>query len=76
MYCNHCQPCPEGLDIATITRLTDAAEVDLTDKLNEEYLTLKNKASVCKKCRKCEERCPFDVSVVTNMEKALKIFKI
>ena len=76
MYCNHCQPCPEGLDIAIITRLTDAAEVDLTDRLNEEYLMLKNKASVCKKCRKCEERCPFDVSVVTNMEKALKIFKI
>jgi len=76
MYCNHCQPCPEGLDIAIITRLTDAAEADLTDKLKEEYLTLKDKASACKKCRKCEERCPFDVSVVTNMEKALKIFKI
>ncbi len=76
MYCNHCQPCPEGLDIAAITKLTDAAEVDLTDKLKEEYLMLKNKASACKKCRECEERCPFDVSVVTNMEKTLKIFKI
>ena len=76
MYCNHCQPCPEGLDIAIITRLMDAAKMNLTDKINKEYLMLIKKASDCKKCRKCEERCPFDVSVVKNMEKALKIFKI
>jgi predicted aldo/keto reductase-like oxidoreductase len=76
MYCNHCQPCPEGLDIAAITQLADAAEEDLTVALNERYLMLKNKASSCKKCRTCEKRCPFDVSVIINMEKALKIFKI
>jgi hypothetical protein len=76
MYCNHCQPCPEGLDIVTITQLTDAADEDFTGILNEKYLILKKKASNCSKCRLCEKRCPFDVSIITNMEKAIKIFKI
>jgi predicted aldo/keto reductase-like oxidoreductase len=76
MYCNHCQPCPEDLDIVTITQLADAAEKGLTDLLNKKYLMLNTKASACKKCKTCEKRCPFDVSVITNMEKALKIFKI
>jgi predicted aldo/keto reductase-like oxidoreductase len=76
MYCNHCQPCPERLDIAAITQLADAAEEGLTDLLNKKYLILGNKASACKKCKTCEKRCPFGVSVTTNMEKAIKIFKI
>jgi heterodisulfide reductase subunit C len=46
---------------------TDAAEEDLTDVLNKRYLMLNNKASSCKKCRTCEKRCPFDVSVTINM---------
>ena len=75
MYCNHCQPCPEGLDIAIITQLTDAADEDLTDILNEKYLMLKKKASACTKCRTCEKRCPFDVSIITNMEKAIRSLK-
>jgi len=76
MYCNHCQPCPEGLDIAIITKLADEAEEELTDALNEEYLLLENKASACKQCSICEQRCPFDVLVTANMEKAARIFKI
>ncbi len=76
MYCNHCQPCPEGLDIAAITQLADAAKAGLTDLLNKKYLMIDIKASACKKCKTCEERCPFDVSVISNMEKALKIFGI
>ena len=76
MYCNHCQPCPEGLDIAIITKLADTAEEDLTEALNEEYLLLENKASACKKCSICEQRCPFEVCVTANMDRAARIFKI
>lgn len=25
MYCNHCQPCPMGIDIAEVTKLADMA---------------------------------------------------
>ena len=74
MYCNHCQPCPEGIDIAAVTRLVDASRDGLTDIINKQYRHLKRKASDCKKCKTCEERCPFDVTAAENMERALKVF--
>ena len=57
-------------------RLAIRITVWLTDLLNKKYLMIDIKASACKKCKTCEERCPFDVSVISNMEKALKIFGI
>src|SRR5690606_20669653 len=72
MYCNHCLPCPQEIDIAAVHQYYDLArnlsEVPAT--IREHYLTLHAHASDCIACGACEGRCPFGVEVIQNMEKA------
>jgi len=74
MYCNHCLPCPVGIDIGMITRVTDTAEYGSVDNVASEYEALSSKASDCTECGVCTERCPFGVDVVANMTRAVGIF--
>ncbi|HIZ76970.1 MAG TPA: aldo/keto reductase [Firmicutes bacterium] len=76
MYCNHCQPCPEGIDIASVTKYLDIALVagEVTATIRDHYNALKKNADDCIACRSCEERCPFSVSISENMSKAQEVF--
>ena len=78
MYCNHCLPCPQEIDIAAVHQYYDLArslsEVPAT--IREHYLALHADASDCIACSACEERCPFGVEVIQNMEKASALFGI
>lgn len=74
MYCNHCLPCPSGIDIAAVTRLADSGSIGLNDTMVKKYEALEKKASDCIKCEICMERCPFHVNVAANMERAVGIF--
>ena len=75
MYCNHCLPCPAGIDIGAATRLADSAGDGTTDLIRQKYEQLAVKASECLKCGSCMERCPFGVDVISNMERAASIFE-
>lgn len=72
VYCNHCLPCPQKIDVALVTRLLDSAK---TGKIPAEYDMLEAKASKCTKCGSCMTRCPFQVNVIGNMEKAEALFE-
>lgn len=48
LYCNHCLPCPEGIDIAGAMRIIDSGGV---------------KPDNCTGCGLCQQRCPFGVPV-------------
>ncbi len=77
VYCNHCQPCPVGIDIAAVTKYVDIALMDkeAADKgIGQHYRELSAHGSDCIKCGSCEKRCPFSVSIIKNMEKAKDIF--
>lgn len=74
VYCNHCLPCPVGIDIGTSTRLTDIATYGMTDSIISEYKALSSKASSCTACGVCMEKCPFGVNVVENMARAVTMF--
>jgi predicted aldo/keto reductase-like oxidoreductase len=74
MYCNHCLPCPVGIDIGTVTRLMDTTEYELTDILISEYNMLPSKASACNECGICLDNCPFGVDITANMARAVEIF--
>jgi len=74
MYCRHCMPCPSGIDIAAVTRLADSAINGLSEDMKAKYDTLQSKASDCIQCGICMERCPFQVDVIRNMERAVKIY--
>jgi predicted aldo/keto reductase-like oxidoreductase len=74
MYCNHCLPCPAKIDIGALTRLLNTAEFGNNEMIRSKYQSLSAKASQCIKCGSCMERCPFDVDVISNIEKAIQIF--
>ena len=74
MYCNHCLPCPLGIDIGGVTKLADIAAYSLNEQIVAEYRTLNAKASDCIECGECIRRCPFEVDIMVNMKKAVEIF--
>jgi predicted aldo/keto reductase-like oxidoreductase len=74
MYCNHCLPCPEAIDIAVTTRITDTASYSLDGIVADQYESLTVQASACTECGVCTDRCPFGVDVVANMRRAVELF--
>ena len=70
VYCNHCLPCPTGIDIGRTLRLAGAAEQGLTEKLRAEAASLPASPSDCVECGDCVERCPFGVAVIEEMKQA------
>jgi len=75
MYCNHCLPCSTNIDIAATTRIADSAVKGINDSLRSKYDKLDRKASNCIKCGECMKRCPFDVNVISNMQRAINLFE-
>jgi len=76
VYCNHCQPCPSQIDIATVNKYLDIAELDTANippSIRSHYQSLGHTGGECIKCGSCESRCPFAVPIMSNMEKAEKL---
>ncbi len=76
-YCGHCAPCPSFIDIAMVNKLYDLAMLQDTvpATVRAHYSSLPANASDCISCAACEERCPFGVKVVDQMQKTVQIFK-
>ena len=77
-YCNHCKPCPSGIDIAMVNKLYDLAvtQEKVPSSVLEHYRNLSAHASDCVECGGCRKRCPFDVDVISYMRKAKELFGI
>jgi predicted aldo/keto reductase-like oxidoreductase len=75
VYCNHCLPCPERIDIGQIIHLLEMAQQHLTVELQAGYEVLPAKASDCVEGGVCVERCPFGVEVTTKMRQAVALFE-
>ena len=76
MYCSHCAPCPQKLDVASITKFLHlaAAQGQVPETVREHYGALEHHAGECVACGACEKRCPFQVPIVENMRRAKDIF--
>lgn len=77
VYCNHCQPCPSGIDIASATKFLDIARLDkgnIPATIRQHYGALPHRGSECVECGSCEDRCPFSVKVIDNMRQAAELF--
>lgn len=73
IYCNHCQPCPAGIDIGAVNKYLDLAKAG--DGLaNDHYIKLDKNAKDCTECGVCEKNCPFHVDVRSRMREASKLF--
>ena len=75
-YCNHCLPCPEGIDIGGVTRLADIAGYQADETVITDYEALPVAAASCTECGVCSDRCPFEVDVVANMRQAIEVFGV
>ena len=76
MYCGHCAPCPQGIDVADVTKFLNLtrAQKMVPETVAQHYRVLDAHASDCVGCGSCEERCPFGVPVRENMEAAQTVF--
>ena len=76
MYCSHCAPCPQKIDVAYVTKFLNltVAQGEIPETVREHYKALEHHAGECIKCGICETRCPFGVKVRENMEKARSVF--
>lgn len=68
VYCNHCKPCPMGIDIGLVNKYYDLA-LSGDQMAVEHYKTLNVKASDCIQCGHCDLRCPFSVRQSQRMRK-------
>ncbi len=67
VYCNHCKPCPMGIDIGLVNKYYDLAKTG--DALAfEHYNTLEKNAADCIQCGHCDSRCPFSVHQSERMQ--------
>lgn len=73
VYCNHCQPCPSGLQVGLINKYYDLAAAGDT-MAADHYEKLKKHASDCTGCGHCEERCPFQVRQSERMQRIGEYF--
>lgn len=73
VYCNHCEPCPAGIDIGLVNKYYDLAKVG--DKLAVgHYDKLSVNASACISCGHCDKRCPFGVKQQVRMKEIAEYF--
>ena len=74
VYCNHCKPCPVGIDIGMVNKYYDLARNGDT-MAAEHYWGLEAHADACISCGHCNRRCPFGVDQVGRMRDIAKYFK-
>ena len=75
VYCNHCQPCPAGIDIGLVNKYYDLALAGDTLAANH-YTKLSVKADTCLHCGQCESRCPFGVKQEERMDAISRYFHV
>ena len=79
-YCGHCAPCTMGIDIASVNKFYDLAEIQVAqggpvpELVADHYAALEVHADECIACGVCEPNCPFGVPIIERMEAAAELF--
>ncbi len=73
VYCNHCQPCPVGLNVGLINKYYDLARVG-DEMAKDHYFQLSKTANECVGCGHCNATCPFHVDQVQRMQEIQAYF--
>lgn len=74
VYCNHCQPCPAGIDVGLVNKYYDLALAGDAMAANH-YDKLSKKASDCTGCGHCDRRCPFHTQQSKRMKDIAAYFE-
>ena len=73
VYCNHCHPCPAGIDIGLVNKYYDLALAGDALAVGH-YAKLSVNAEACLSCGHCESRCPFSVKQEARMREIAAYF--
>lgn len=73
VYCNHCLPCPAGIDIGLVNKYYDLALAGDAMAASH-YGKLAVKADACIGCGHCDKRCPFHVRQGDRMKEIAAYF--
>ena len=73
VYCNHCQPCPAGIDIGLVNKYYDLALAG-DEMAKNHYSKLSVKADACISCGHCDSRCPFHTPQSARMAEIAAYF--
>lgn len=74
VYCNHCQPCPAGIDVGLVNKYYDLALAGDAMAANH-YSKLTVNAEACTGCGHCDQRCPFHTVQSTRMKEIAAYFR-
>jgi hypothetical protein len=75
VYCNHCLPCPSGIDIGQTIRLLETSSRPPASQQRRVYGALPALASTCIECAQCTPRCPFGVNPQARIGEAALWFE-
>ncbi len=73
VYCNHCQPCPAGIDIALVNKYYDLARSG-DEMARGHYAKLAVNATACLQCGHCDRACSFHVGQQERMAEIAAYF--
>lgn len=73
VYCNHCQPCPAGIDVGLVNKYYDLALAG-DAMAADHYKKLTVKADACIGCGHCDKRCPFHTAQSARMKEIAAYF--
>ena len=74
VYCNHCQPCPAGIDVGLVNKYYDLAQAGDAMAASH-YSKLTVKADTCIGCGHCDKRCPFGARQSARMKEIAAYFQ-
>ena len=74
VYCNHCLPCPAGIDVGLVNKYYDLALAGDGMAANH-YGKLTVNAEACTGCGHCDRRCPFHTRQSARMREIAAYFK-
>jgi len=74
VYCHHCLPCPQGIEVGWMIWIVDQARSGVTDEIRNWHAQFEVPASECTECGVCAERCPFEVETIAKMRRAAELF--
>lgn len=74
VYCNHCLPCPAGIDVGLVNKYYDLALAGDAMAANH-YGKLTVNADACVGCGHCDRRCPFHTQQSARIKEIAAYFK-
>jgi predicted aldo/keto reductase-like oxidoreductase len=76
--CKYCMPCPSGVNIPLNFEFYNDLRflsVAHAKKLYEQWIKEENRAKKCTQCGLCEDKCPQQIKIITELKKVAKTFR-